>query len=155
MHATKKSDYTLDRPKDLENVVREGNHFILYHSLKNIRFSYSQLYEYLVENIYVPESGKSFADVISQMMEVSESTIYRWKTKKDKVKERDAERLSALIDLNLYGKEVFESEEEFRNWLKASNLHLDGRSPIDILDSMSGINYVRHLLDKIEYGAPI
>jgi uncharacterized protein (DUF2384 family) len=88
-------------------------------------------------------------------MEVSESTIYRWKNSVSIVKESQADRLSQLIELYTYGEEVLGSEIAFKDWLNQGNLHFQGETPFTRLDSLAGLKLTRHLLDKIEYGAPV
>ena len=148
---------TIKNPEELEIIVNSKNDKKLYFALKNINFTYNALFRYLVKEFY-PESlqlSKSRSELLSELMEVSESTFYRWKKSKKKVEEKYAERLTELIDLYSYGEEVFESKESFLEWLNAPNLHLDMKPPIEHIDSIPGIRYIKHLLDKIEYGAPV
>ncbi|NNF36344.1 MAG: DUF2384 domain-containing protein [Saprospiraceae bacterium] len=148
---------TIKNPEELERIVSSKNDKKLYFALKNINFTYNALFRYLVEEFY-PENlqlSKSRSKLLSELMEVSESTFYRWKKSKKKVEEKYAERLTELIHLYTYGEEVFESKASFLEWLNSPNLHLDMKLPIEYIDSIPGIRYVKHLLDKIEYGAPI
>jgi uncharacterized protein (DUF2384 family) len=48
--------------------------------------------------------------------------------------------------------EVFGSAEIARRWLQEPNLAIDGRPPMELLDSESGYARVRTLLDRIDYG---
>ena len=144
-------------PEELARIVSSKNDKILYFALKNINFSYNALFKYLVEEFYSDEikTSKSRSKLLSELMEVSESTFYRWKNSKKKVEEKYAERLTELIHLYACGVKVFESKESFFEWLNTPNLHLDRKPPIEHLDSVPGIRYIKHLLDKIEYGAPV
>jgi putative toxin-antitoxin system antitoxin component (TIGR02293 family) len=144
-------------PEALEKLVRQGNALALYRSLQNIGFTYGDLYEYLSESFFEAtlQTGKSKATLLSDLMEVSEATFYRWKKSSRTVEEKYAERLTEIIDLFVYGTNVFGSKVEFVRWLDSNNLHLGNQPPIQILDRSSGIRYVRHLLDKIEFGAPV
>ena len=145
------------KPEMLENIVSTRNHKTLYEALKNIAFNYTSLYKYLISEFTIDsaQAGRSRSELLSELMEVSESTFYRWKTSKKRVDVKYAGRLSELMGLTVYGKEVLGSKTAFFNWLVASNIHLAGKAPIDILDNLPGIQYVKHLLDKIEYGAPV
>lgn len=147
----------LAKPEDIKDIVRSRNHLVLYHALKNITFRYNSLYKYLLNEFEMSsiEGKRSRSELISELMEVSESTFYRWKTSKKLVDEKYAERLSELMNLFTYGEEVFESKKLFNEWLNSSNIHLKKKPPIQFLDSFSGIRYINHLLDKIEYGAPV
>ncbi len=148
---------TVKKPEELESIVNSKNDKLLYFALKNIHFTYNSLFTYLVKEFYFDsiQISKSKSELLSELMEVSESTFYRWKKSKKKVEEKYAERLSELIQLYTYGEEVFESKVSFLEWLNSPNLHLDMKPPIEHLDSIPGIRYVKHLLDKIEYGVPV
>jgi putative toxin-antitoxin system antitoxin component (TIGR02293 family) len=148
---------TINKPEELKRLVSSKNDKKLYFALKSINFTYHDLFQYLVKEFY-PETlqlPKSRSELLSELMEVSESTFYRWKKNKKKVEEKYAERLTELIHLYTYGEEVFESKALFIEWLNAPNLHLDMKPPIEHIDSTPGIRYIKHLLDKIEYGAPV
>jgi len=151
------SKLLLNRPEDLEEILSSQNYSRLYHSLKNINFSYSSMYRYATKALFGenPSRTKSRAALLSDLMDVSETTIYRWKNSKRKVETKYAERLSELIEFYLYGEEVFGSKSAFVAWLKSPNIHLEYEAPIEILNSSTGINYLKHLLDKIEFGVPV
>ncbi len=143
-------------PEQLEAVVMQRNLSLLYFALKNIEFNYKDLYAYLKERLLsdlIVEKSK--AVILGSLMEVSESTIYRWKNSLAIVKASHADRLSHLIELYTYGVEVLGSDEAFKIWLNEPNIHFKEQAPITRLDSLAGIKLIRHLLDKIEYGAPV
>jgi putative toxin-antitoxin system antitoxin component (TIGR02293 family) len=48
--------------------------------------------------------------------------------------------------------DVFESAETATRWLKRPNRGLNGRAPVDLLDTDVGTEQVVELLDRIEYG---
>ncbi len=148
---------SIRKPEELANVVRREDDKALYFALKNIAFSYKDLFKYLVEEFYEdgPDTSRSRSEQLSDLMEVSEATLYRWKKSRKKVDEKYAERLSELIKLYGYGEEVFESRKSFFEWLNSPNVHFNMKPPVDHLDSLPGIRYTKHLLDKIEYGAPV
>lgn len=59
-------------------------------------------------------------------------------------------RLSELID---FGYNVFNKEDEkFQRWLRKPNLSLGGTAPMELLDTISGIEEVESCLNRIEYG---
>ena len=148
---------TLNSPEDLKEIIESENYSRLYHSLKRINFSYSSVYKYATTILFAenPSKTKSKAALLSKLMDVSETTIYRWKNSKRKVDIKYAERLSELINFYLYGEEVMGSKEAFSEWLKSPNIHLQNEEPNALLSSLTGIKYLQHLLDKIEYGAPV
>jgi len=151
------SNICIETLEDLERVINRGDISNLYYSLKNVTFDYAELYEYLTKNIFIKRNTNYMtrAERIGLVMEVSEATVYRWKASQAKVKEKDADRLSELIDLYLFGHEVLGSKAAFIDWLYSPNIHLNNKMPLDILDSLSGLKFVKHLLQKIEHGVPV
>ena len=61
-------------------------------------------------------------------------------------------KLVEFVDLFLFGIEVFESRENFLQWLEESNIALGGMRPIALLEIPGGNEKVRNLLGRIEYG---
>ena len=143
---------------DIELSVAHDSDFELYYSLKNLQFSYEQLFHYLNDDLFrnIQKFLKvSKSKILSSMMNVSEATFYRWSKNQKKVEEKHGERLASIIELNNYGTNAFGSKDLFLEWLNAENIHLSHKMPIEFLDSIYGIKVVTHLLDKIEYSAPV
>lgn len=89
---------------------------------------------------------------ISEMLNVSTPTLYRW-IKMDKVLERNtAVHLLELIDLFLFGQEVFDSRENFLQWLHLESIALGRMKPKTLLGIPGGLSKVRDELGRIEYG---
>lgn len=61
-------------------------------------------------------------------------------------------RILNIIEVSLMGKEVFESEQKFSNWLKTESIALGNKAPITFLDSIFGIDLVKAELNRIEHG---
>lgn len=144
-------------PDELELYVSRHNYSHLYTALRHVQFTYRKMYTYLSEWLSEVSSllESSRAEVLSDLMEVSPSTIYRWKTSDKYVETRHAERLSEIMDLYLYGADVFGTRAAFTEWLVRPNIHLGQDTPLSRLDGPTGIKLVRHLIDKIEHGAPV
>jgi putative toxin-antitoxin system antitoxin component (TIGR02293 family) len=144
-------------PAELEHYVSRHNYSQLYTALRHIQFTYRKMYAYLSGWLSEVSSllESSRAEVLSDLMEVSPSTIYRWKTSDKYVETKHAERLSEIMGLYLYGADVFGSRVAFTEWLVRQNAHLEQDMPLSRLDGPTGIKLVRHLLDKIEQGAPV
>ncbi len=148
----------LKSPEDLEHIILAKDRSAVYRAMSHIAFDYKSLYNYLNERILTTGTGsrdKTKAEILGDMMKVSPTTIYRWKSSTQVVGEKYVDRLSAIIELFLYGEEVFGSDDHFKSWLESANIHLEGQVPLQLFDSLAGINLVKHLLDKIEYGAPV
>lgn len=63
-----------------------------------------------------------------------------------------SERIVALTELYSYGYEVFEDAAAFNRWMKKENRALGNRAPISLLDTLYGMNEIRHLIGRIDYG---
>ena len=148
---------TVEEPEALAYLVRHKEDKLLHTALGHVAFTYRTLYAYLVreDSSVMAPGDRSKAAFLSRLMEVSESTFYRWKKSEKTVEKRDAERLAELMHLYAYGEEGFGSRPTFEDWLNTPNVHLDQQAPVTHLDSLPGLRYIRHLLDKIEYGAPV
>lgn len=59
------------------------------------------------------------------------------------------EMLDALLDL---GTRVLGSEERAGQWLESPILSLEGKKPIELLDTVEGYERVKNKLLQIEYG---
>lgn len=57
-----------------------------------------------------------------------------------------------LNELYLYGVKVFDSDENFHNWLKSPNIVLNGETPQKLLETIDGISIVKDVICRIEYG---
>jgi putative toxin-antitoxin system antitoxin component (TIGR02293 family) len=67
---------------------------------------------------------------------------------------RNTELILLMIELLDYGQEVFNQEEEkFLRWLAKPNLSLNGIAPIELMDTITGLEEVKSCLDRLEYGA--
>lgn len=63
-----------------------------------------------------------------------------------------SDRLYRIARIAAQAEDVFEHPQTATNWLKRPNRSLDGRSPIELLDTDIGTEQVAELLDRIEYG---
>jgi putative toxin-antitoxin system antitoxin component (TIGR02293 family) len=91
-------------------------------------------------------------DRTASLMQVSEPTIYRWVRDEKKLDQRHSMQVLELVNLLLYGIEVIGSKEHFTKWLGLPNMALGGMEPVQLLELPGGIEKVRQLLGRIEYG---
>lgn len=147
----------VNEPIALESYVSHQNYSRLYQAIRHVAFSYQQLFEYVMSWLDVPgiTLEKSKPVIIGDLMEVSESTVYRWRTNAQSVNTKHVERLTELMDVYLYGAEVLGSRQDFIRWLALPNVLLSHSTPMSHLDGATGLKLVRHMLDKIQYGAPL
>ncbi|HVG40224.1 MAG TPA: antitoxin Xre/MbcA/ParS toxin-binding domain-containing protein [Chitinophagaceae bacterium] len=90
-------------------------------------------------------------DTLAKVLSVTKATLHN-KKGKDKFDVSVSERLLLLADIYSYGYQVFESKERFNQWMKSSNSSLGGVSPLNLLDTLYGMEEVKHLVGRIEYG---
>lgn len=91
-------------------------------------------------------------DIMADLLNISEPTIYRWVRSNKKLDRNLSIQLFELTDLFLYGSEVFENKDVFFKWLDLPNTALGGMEPKKLLEIPGGIFKVRDVLGRIEYG---
>lgn len=88
----------------------------------------------------------------ARLLSISEPTIYRWIKSAKPLDRKFSIQLFELTNLFLYGAEVFEKSDYFFKWLDLPNAALGGLAPVELLDVPGGIDKVRDLLGRINYG---
>ena len=63
-----------------------------------------------------------------------------------------SERLLLLTRLAAYGAEVFQDQGKFTRWLRRPLRVLADHSPLDLMDSATGVQLIEDILGRIEYG---
>jgi putative toxin-antitoxin system antitoxin component (TIGR02293 family) len=63
-----------------------------------------------------------------------------------------SEKAIALMDLYKYGYEVFEDHDKFNKWIQLNNRALGNRIPLEIMDTIFGIDEVKSIISRIEHG---
>lgn len=90
-------------------------------------------------------------DTLAKVLSVAKATLHN-KKGKAKFDKYVSERLLLLADIYSYGYEVFENKEGFNQWMKNTNTALGGVAPLQLLDTLYGMEEVKHLIGRIEYG---
>lgn len=93
-------------------------------------------------------SNKKWAEIIG----VSEKTMQNILKHKRFLDRNKSERLLNFLLLVKYGLEVFDDKDSFEQWLKYDSPILNGKTPMDYLDTIQGINMLKEVLFKIESG---
>ncbi|MBO9619020.1 MAG: DUF2384 domain-containing protein [Niabella sp.] len=91
-------------------------------------------------------------EIIAQWLNITPKTFRNYKSKDLSLKDNTKEHIVLLLSLYKHGHEVFGSIEKFENWLMAKNYLLDGKAPMEFLDTISGIKFIDNRLTSIEYG---
>lgn len=90
-------------------------------------------------------------NTLGNLLGVSRTTLIK-KKGDDKFDQPTSERIMLLAELLNYGREVFESREMFNIWVKKPSFALGGKAPLELLDTLYGIEEVKKELGRIEYG---
>lgn len=90
---------------------------------------------------------------ILQLLNIPQTTYNKKKKDHDFLSGRNSELLLVLAEVLDFGLEVFNGESaKFHHWLKKPNFSLGGVAPESLFDTLTGIEEVRNILYKIEYG---
>jgi putative toxin-antitoxin system antitoxin component (TIGR02293 family) len=90
---------------------------------------------------------------IAAILPVSERTLKRYRST-TRLSPELSERLLKLSELYSKGIDVFGSKEKFIKWMNLESLAI-GSKPINIIDTLTGIQLVKDELGRIEYGVYI
>lgn len=90
-------------------------------------------------------------DTLSKILAVSRATLIN-KKGLEKFDTATSERILLLADTLSYGESVFEDRDRFNRWMKSSNKALGNRAPIEMMDTVYGIQEVKKMIGRIEYG---
>ena len=88
---------------------------------------------------------------LSNILSVSRTTLIK-KKGDEKFDTSTSERIMHLAEILCYGRKVFECRDIFNVWVRIPSSGLGGISPLELLDTLYGIEEVKKELDRIEYG---
>ncbi len=89
---------------------------------------------------------------ILSIVGLPQTTYNKKKSEHSLLDSRNSELIVLITELIDFGLEVFNNEEEkFQRWLKKPNLSLNGSPPENLLDTITGIDEVKHALNRIEF----
>lgn len=126
----------------------------------NIQFSYSDL-----DAIESARSGikfnnfKNIYDLMklpnskwSEIIGISERTMQNIMKEKKDLDQNKSEKLLSFLTLIEYALDVLGNHKNVDEWLNYKSPSLNGKAPIDYVDTFQGINMLREQLFKIETG---
>jgi len=88
---------------------------------------------------------------LSLLLHISYRTILR-KKKDDFMGVYISQQVLALAEVVSKGIEVMESEEDFKTWIHSELPGLEGKRPLDYLDTSFGATMLLKILGRIEHG---
>lgn len=89
---------------------------------------------------------------ISDWLDISVKTFRSYKKPNSVIKARIKEHTVMALSLIKHGLEVFETNENFTNWLQKENFFFDRKAPIEFMNTYSGIKFIDDRLTALEYG---
>jgi len=129
----------------LKNVPRNINDAEILHLLYTIDINWKY--------VNAIKTHTRFADdIISDWLNISVKTFREYKKPKSIFKENVKEQVLLLLSLIKHGTEVFESVDEFENWLNRENFYFDNKSPVSFMNTITGIKFIDDRLTAMEYG---
>lgn len=90
-------------------------------------------------------------DTLAKVLNTTKATLHN-KKGEAKFDTCISEKIVLLADLYSYGYEVFEDQQKCNRWMKNENKALGGAMPLSFLDTLYGMEEVKHLIGRIEYG---
>ncbi len=87
----------------------------------------------------------------AHILDLTEPTLRKYIKTGKKLNTGLSEHLIQLFELFDKGMDTFGSLEEFKNWLPHQNIGI-GAVPMDLLDTLTGINIIKNELIRIDYG---
>ena len=90
-------------------------------------------------------------DELSEILSTSRATLIN-KKNSEKFGSQISERLVQLNDVVAYGREVFEDNDNFNEWLRTPSEALGNVTPLSIMDTLYGIDEVKKEIGRIAYG---
>ena len=90
-------------------------------------------------------------DTLSNILSVSRATLIN-KKPSEKFDQPTSERIVMLADVIAYGQSVFENKAHFSEWIKKPNKALGNKTPIELMDTIYGIDEVKKEIARIEFG---
>ncbi|MEM1319583.1 MAG: antitoxin Xre/MbcA/ParS toxin-binding domain-containing protein [Bacteroidota bacterium] len=88
---------------------------------------------------------------IASILSISERQLSRYEDSKILRTDISAQ-LIQITELYQFGYDVFEGRENFQGWMKTAIRALDYQRPIELLDTPFGIQDVKNVIGRLEYG---
>lgn len=89
-------------------------------------------------------------ELLAKMLHVTKATLFNRKGNQ-RFDSSLSERLMALKDLYSYGYSVMGGRSRFNKWMKTENMALQ-RKPVDLADTLYGIQEIRKIIGRMDYG---
>jgi len=91
-------------------------------------------------------------DTLLLTLDLPRSTVKSRQASGKNLSAQEAERMVRAARIFKRAAEVFEGEQDARNWLKQPSRALGGKAPLSFMDTDAGYDVVDDELKRIEYG---
>jgi putative toxin-antitoxin system antitoxin component (TIGR02293 family) len=88
---------------------------------------------------------------MARILNISERTFHRY-SPDTQLDTSSTERLLKLMLLYQHGEEVFANLEDFKPWMRQTMRIFGDKSALDLLDTVTGFEWVDNVLSRIEFG---
>ncbi len=88
-----------------------------------------------------------------KVLEISPKTLYSYRHSNKTLPIRINEQILKLEELYKKGIELFENSDRFNQWMKSESYGLGSVKPIEMINSITGIDLIYEELIRIEFGA--
>jgi putative toxin-antitoxin system antitoxin component (TIGR02293 family) len=95
--------------------------------------------------------GVSRKVMAEQIFDVSVKTLER-KTPKERLDKKTSSHAIEIAKVLHHAYEVFQDNDKIKHWLNTPNSALKGKSPLSLLDTMTGMHMVDDILGRIQEG---
>ena len=95
--------------------------------------------------------GISRKNMAEDIFDVSIKTFER-KDDKDKLDKKTSSHAIEIAKVVQHAYEVFRDESKLKLWINRENKALNNLKPVQLFDTLSGLNMVNDILGRIEYG---
>ena len=89
--------------------------------------------------------------ILAKILSVTKATLHN-KKGRDRFDSAVSERILLLADIYSYGYTVFKDPEKFNRWMKTSNRALGNEMPLNLAETIYGMEEVKNLIGRIDYG---
>lgn len=90
-------------------------------------------------------------NILSKVLAVTKATLHN-KKGKARFDSFISERILLLADIYSYGYTVFKERDKFNKWMKAPNRAIGGETPLSLTETVYGMEEVKNLIGRIDYG---
>lgn len=90
-------------------------------------------------------------NMLSKILSVTKATLHN-KKGKERFDATISERIMLLADIYSYGYTVFKEKDNFNRWMKTPNRALGNETPLNLSETVYGMEEVKNLIGRIDYG---